>query len=116
MKTLTQDSNNDIILDGNGQISVSSDIDAYKFILEDAVRTILGEVQLNTNMGVPYFTTVFSDKRDILLWKDRMKEIVMGYDFVLSVYNFDVKVDYMNKTLSYTMNITTTSGDITISS
>lgn len=116
MTVFSQNSSNDIYIDGNGQFAMSKGLEAYKFIIEDAVRTQLGEKQLDENLGVPYFETVFSDKRDVLLWKDKMKNVVMSYDFVLSISNFVVNVDYGKKVLSYRMDITTNAGDLTISS
>ena len=116
MKTLKQDSNNDISIGADGQFAFVEGIDAYKTIIEDAVRTQRGEIQSDTSIGIPYMATVFSDQTSIPLWKDRVKSALLAYDFVLSISNFDVKVNYVTKVMSYSMTITTTAGDVEIKS
>ena len=45
MKTLAQDADNDIYLEGH-DLKVVGGVDAYAVIISDAVRTVLGELQL----------------------------------------------------------------------
>lgn len=116
MKAFSQNSSYDIFIDGNGQFAISSGLEAYKYIIEDAVRTQKGEKQLDVELGVPYFDTAFSDRTQLLLWKDSVKSVVMSYDFVRSISAFDASIDYAARTIKYTMTITTDIGDITITS
>lgn len=113
MKTLAQDSQNDIVIAG-GDFKIASGVDAYAVIIADAVRTVTGELQLDTERGIPYFETVFKSVNGIDIWKSDVRKRVIGFSFVKSIDSFDVS--YANKKLDYTMMITTDSGTVTIAS
>lgn len=56
---ITGVANNDIYLNDLGNISLSSGIQAILENCAQAAKTRLGEIVLNTNIGIPYFTTLF---------------------------------------------------------
>ncbi len=51
--------NNDIYLTENGNISLSTDLQCVLENCSQAARTLLGEMVLNTNAGIPYFQVVW---------------------------------------------------------
>ena len=85
---------------------------AYADIIGDAIRTVRGELQLDTERGVPYFETVFKSVNGIDIWKNDVRKRVLKFPFVKSIDSFDVS--YANKKLEYTMRLTTDTGDVTV--
>ena len=87
-------------------------IEAYAVIIRDAIRTVRGELQLDTEHGVPYFETVFKSVNGIDIWKNDVRKRVLEFPFVKSIDSFDVS--YANRKLEYTMRLTTDAGDVTV--
>ena len=85
---------------------------AYADIIGDAIRTVRGELQLDTGRGVPYFETVFKSVNGIDIWKNDVRKRVLEFPFVQSIDSFDVS--YANRRLEYTMRLTTDAGDVTV--
>lgn len=120
MKTLTQTTADtshvyDISLTSAGDFQFSADKSAYGTILEDAVRTLEGEMQLDTERGIPYQRTIWQSSRNLAVWEIFMREAVSRYPFVVNIEDFTVNVDG-NGALSYTMTILTDDGTVEVSS
>ena len=114
MTVLALDSNYDICLDENGQIKLLTGRDAYAQTVKNAICTILGEVQSNTSLGVPYFTTVFESPKNLQTWRNSVIARIKEFPFVVTIDKFSIDVNYTTKTLSYTIWISTDLGGITI--
>ena len=85
---------------------------AYADIIGDTIRTVSGELQLDTGRGVPYFETVFKSVNGIDIWKNDVRKRVLEFPFVKSIDSFDVSC--ANRKLEYTMHLTTDAGDVTV--
>ena len=112
MKTLAQNSANDIYIGSDGGLATVDELNAYSIVIADAVRTVRGELQLDTERGVPYFETVFKSVNGIDIWKNDVRKRVLEFPFVKSIDSFDVS--YANRKLEYTMRLTTDAGDVTV--
>ena len=93
-------------------LSFNNGKQAYADIIGDAIRTVRGELQLDTERGVPYFETVFKSVNGIDIWKNDVRKRVLEFPFVKSIDSFDVS--YANRKLEYTMRLTTDAGDVTV--
>lgn len=51
---------NDLYLDQNGNIAIIYDLEAVLQACGQAAKTILGEMVLQTNQGIPYFESVWN--------------------------------------------------------
>lgn len=120
MKTLTQTTAGtshvyDISLTSAGDFQFSADKSAYGMILEDAVRTLEGEMQLDTERGIPYQRTIWQSRRNLAVWEIFMREAVNKYPFVINIESFETSVNE-DGVLSYTMTILTDDGTVEVSS
>ena len=113
MKTFSQDSHNDIRIGSDGQFATVDGLDAYSAVIADVVRTVRGELQLDTGAGVPYFETVFKSVNGIDIWKNDVRKRILEFPFVKSIDSFEAS--YANKKLEYTLHISTDVGTVTIS-
>ena len=112
MKTFSQDSHNDIRIGSDGQFVTVDGLDAYSSVIADVVRTIRGELQLDTERGVPYFETVFKSVNGIDIWKNDVRKRILEFPFVKSIDSFEAS--YVNRKLEYTLHISTDAGDVTV--
>lgn len=115
MKTFSQDSHNDIRIGSDGQFATVDGLDAYSAVIADVVRTVRGELQLDTGAGVPYFETVFDSVNGIDIWKSEVRKRVLALSFVRSIDSFSASWKTGNRTLSYSMTVSTDNGTVTIS-
>lgn len=113
MKTFAQDSHNDIRIGSDGQFATVDGLDAYSAMIADVVRTVRGELQLDTERGVPYFETVFKSVNGIDIWKNDVRKRILELPFVKSIDSFEAS--YANRKLEYTLHISTDAGTVTIS-
>ena len=103
---------NELHLDTDGHIAVKTGREAYAQILENVMRTILGEVQSNTSLGMPHFENAFSSPTDLQNWRNAVQERIMSFDFVDSIQSFTTKLYYQNRTLSYALWVSTYEGTV----
>ena len=113
MKTFAQDSHNDIRIGSDGQFTTVNGLDAYSAVIANVVRTVRGELQLDTERGVPYFETVFKSVNGIDIWKNDVHKRILELPFVKSIDSFEAS--YANRKLEYTLHISTDAGTVTIS-
>ena len=114
MKSFLTDKNNDLKLDGLWNIAIGEDIDALVQIVQNAVNTLRGEIQLNTTLGVPYFETVFNQQQpDVSVWESYMTEEVEKLNGVVRVNSIKTRIS--DNQLSYEMEILTVYGVATVS-
>ena len=114
MTGIALDDNNDIFLDSNGNLALCKDIEAVKTAVSCATKTNYGEIVLNTNLGVPYFTTIFTAHPDIELWKSYMQEAILSIPKVLGIPYFKTYIDYQKSLLKYAVVISTEYGEAEI--
>ena len=108
----TQPDGNVIVDPVTHDIRTVDGVEAYAVIIGDAIRTVRGELQLDTERGVPYFETVFKSVNGIDIWKNDVRKRMLEFPFVESIDSFDVS--YANRKLEYTMHLTTDAGDVTV--
>ena len=113
MKTFAKDPDGNVIVDPvTHDIKTVDGAEAYAVVIGNAIRTVRGELQLDTERGVPYFETVFKSVDGIDIWKNDVRKRVLEFPFVKSIDSFDVS--YANRKLEYTMHLTTDAGDVTV--
>lgn len=115
MKTFAKDSSGNVIVDlVTHDIKTVDGVEAYAIIIGDTIRTVRGELQLDTERGVPYFETVFKSVNGIDIWKNDVRKIVNGLSFVKSIVSFDVSWDPVSRKLNYEMVVETDEGEVTV--
>jgi hypothetical protein len=111
MNTIKQsDSTNDFVLTQDGtDYAIATGVEAYGIIIADAIRTLVGELQLDVQRGIDYENTVFSSASKLIQWKSDVQDAVSEFDFVVSIKSFEAKVVDGN-TVSYRLEVVTDSG------
>ena len=110
----TVDGINDIYIDSRGVLAMSSGKESYADIISDRVRTIKGELPLNTDLGIDYFGTVFKSVTRLNIWKHYVKASIEELPFVLGITEFNASYNSSTKNLKYRIGVKTDEGTVTI--
>jgi hypothetical protein len=111
MSTLSfaTDENNDLYLDENNNIALATDENAVAQDCEHAIKTVLGELVLNINVGVPYFQVAFNGAPNINQFAAAIRAaIISANPGVVQVVSLDIS--QIEDTLKYTTQIETIYG------
>lgn len=115
IRTVARNGSHDIYL-VNGQLAMAEGIEAYRQIIEAAILTQRGELQLDIDRGIPYFESVFDKPHYVYLWEASVRETINGFSFVKSVDSFTYDIDYKTHKLNYRIEVTTDIGSLALSS
>lgn len=99
---------NDVYLDSNGNLSLSTGIQAILENCSQTAKTRLSEVVLNTELGLPYFTTLFVGVPLIYAFNAALTSALLTVNGVLTVPS--VITTQEQNTFYYTAYINTTYG------
>lgn len=84
-QTLAVDSNNDLYLGIDGNIVIVRNLEAVLQACEHAAKTVLGELVLATNQGVPYFQNVWSGIPNYQQFDAALRSAILDVADVLEV-------------------------------
>lgn len=99
---------NDLYLDGDGNIVMAVDIQAALQACAEAAKTLLGEMVLNTDQGIPYFQTVWVGVPNVQQFNAALRVAFLAVPNVLEVVS--LITSQQNNTLQYTAIIRTSFG------
>lgn len=112
VKSFSINDDNDIYLDKNGNLAVSRDLTATAEISKQYMQTILGELVLNTDQGIPYFQSVWNGIPNLQQFEAAARSAILSVEGVSQVQSFFVQVS--TRVLSYTAVIVTSYGQSVI--
>lgn len=112
MKSLAQSATRDFVVVA-GRIQTVSDIDAAIIVIDNVVRTQLGEYRYNVTKGVDYEGNVFGPAPNLQLFEAQVRRNVLALSFVEQITSFEYNVS--NNELVYSMTVKTIYGDAEIS-
>lgn len=119
-KSLAVDSNNDLYLDNNGNIAIVTGLTAVMQSCQQAAQTLLGEMVLQTNQGIPYFQVVFTGVPNVAQFEAALRTAFLAVPGVTQVASIDIiqtgdpdSAEPFNA-LSYTATIDTIYGQGTL--
>lgn len=101
---------NDIYLDKNSNLAIGDGLIALIGVCKQYMQTVLGELTLNTDVGIPYFESVFTGVPNAQQFVAAGRAALLSVEGVTQVVSFDVSTGATPKTLSYTATIQTIYG------
>lgn len=108
MRMFSVDSNNDIFVGRNGNLAISTELEACLQACEHAVKAQLGEMVLNFDQGVPNFQTVWQRSANIAQFEAYVRAAIMSVAGVIEVKDFAASV--VNNKVEYRAVIRTIYG------
>ena len=104
---------NDIRWDAaNHGFAMCDGYEEYAQTIEAVVKTVLGELQTNREYGIPYFTTVFRDRRHNEIWESAVRDAVANLSFVREIISFEYEYDETRLYLTYTLEVSVDDGRV----
>lgn len=84
---------NDIKLDQRGNVMMYEDAKAVADRVDAAIKTHVGELQLDVERGIPYETTVFKHRKYAQSWASKMQSAIRKVDGVEGLESFEYEID-----------------------
>ena len=72
-QTFSVNANNDLFLTNEGNMSLSFEIQAILQACEQVAKTLLGELVLATDVGIPYMTAVFVGVPNLIAFQGALR-------------------------------------------
>ena len=91
-QTIATDERNDIYLDGAGNLALADDREALANIVLNVFRTNYGELQFNTDDGIPYFATIFNNAPNVRMFEAFLRDRALSVPGIESVGAFSYTV------------------------
>lgn len=110
--TFTTNSNNDIFIGDDGNLSISRGIDGVAKACETAVKAQLGEMMFAVDQGMPNFQVVWNGRPNVIQFEAYLRQTIMGVDGVTGINNIDTSI--VGDILVYSAVITTIYGQVNI--
>jgi hypothetical protein len=106
--TFAVNSQNDLYLDGSGNISFAYDLMAISQQCQQAAKTLLGEMIYNTTTGIPYFQVLWVGIPNVTQFTGALRRAFLAVGGVLEVVS--LITSQTENSLSYTAVIRTIYG------
>lgn len=110
IKTFSVNSDNDIYIGNDGNLSISEDLQAIIYVCENKAKTRLGEMIFEIKSGIPYFETVFSEPKNLEKFKFALRTALENTTGVLKVVEISLEESPDKNILNYTATIVTQFG------
>ena len=78
MRTLGTNSNNDLYIAPNGQLAINSDLSALSQTCEHVVKTMMGELILQGDTGIPSFQLIWGGAPNIAQAENAIRESLLN--------------------------------------
>lgn len=108
LNTIAVNDNNDIYLNNDNNLYIAYNLQAALQGCEQAAKTLLGEMVLNINQGIPYFQTIWVGVPNIQQYNSALRTAFFSVDGVIEVVS--LITTQQSNTLSYTAIIRTIYG------
>ena len=109
MKNIAVNGNNDIFLDTNGKIAMTTTIEQILQTCEHVVKTIRGELVLHGSIGVPYFELIWNGSPNLIQAEAEIRTLLKRVYGVKDIT--DIELFVKNNVLVYNAMIKTIHGE-----
>ena len=109
MRTISTDDKNDLYLTPSNSVAVSSDIQAIMDTCEYTVQTVMGELILQGDVGIPNFQLIWNGNPNIPQAENAIREAIMLVNGVTGATELSAFVE--NNVLKYNATIQTIYGE-----
>lgn len=107
-QTLAVDANNDLFIGADDRLSISVGVFAVEQACAQAARTLLGEMVLATDQGLPYFQAVWTGAPNIPQYEAALRAALLAVADVTEVTTLSIGQN--GNELTYSAEIATVYG------
>lgn len=84
------DANNDLYLDAQGNLAISSGLQAVLEVCQQVCQTQLGELFLDINAGIPTFQTIWSGSPNVVQFEAAIKQAILSVPDVIGILSMSM--------------------------
>lgn len=107
-RTFAVDARNDLFLAPGGNLAIVVDLDAVLMICAAKARTLLGEMVLAVDKGIPYFQSVFTGQPNPATFEAALRDALLSVDGVTQISS--LAITQTGNELNYVASIVTIYG------
>lgn len=111
-RCFSTNTNNDIFIDTDGRLAISSRLQAVLDLCEHAVKAQLGEMVLAVNQGIPNFQTIWNGAPNTVQFAAYIRRAILSVDGVLEIVTLNTEPVADVMTYSATIRTIYGQGDI----
>ena len=104
----------DITLVGNSPVLVEDTLSVVRQRIQIRLNTFLGEWFYNSEVGVPYYEQILTQKYDKSIVDSVLRSEVLETEDVIEVTSFETTFDKATRKLNFYIEATTTQGSVTV--
>jgi len=108
-KSFALDANHDLYLDGGDLLATVTALGAVLQNCDTAAKTLLGEMVLAANQGVPYFQSVWVGQPNIAVFETSMRQRLGAVEGVTAIVELTTRQE--GNVLKYVATIATVYGE-----
>jgi len=112
LRTLGTNNNNDLYIAPNGQLAINSDLSALSQTCEHVVKTMMGELILQGDTGIPNFQLIWGGAPNIAQAENAIRESLLNVIGVEDVTELSAFVS--NDKFVYNATIKTIYGEVSL--
>lgn len=91
-QTFSTNANNDLFLNAQGNLAISTGIDAVLLNCEHAVKTMLGECVLDLERGMPNFQVIWNGAPSRQQYDAALRQTILAVDGVSSISELIINI------------------------
>lgn len=107
-QTFAADANNDLFLGKNGNLAIVSGLEAVLQNCAHLAKSLLGEMVLETDQGLPYRETLWTGAHNVAQFEAALRAGLLGVDGVSEITSLNI--NQVGNTLKYAADIVTIYG------
>lgn len=108
-RTLAVDARNDLFIGEQDVLPLVSGLPAVLFLCQHAAKTLLNEMVLAFDQGLPYFQAVWTGAPRLAQFEGALRAALLAVDGVAGIVALDLRLD--GETLKYNATIATEFGE-----
>lgn len=89
-KSFAVDSNNDLVIGQDDKLVMSTGLDAVLQNCAHAAKTILGEMVLQVNEGLPYFEAIWIGAPNFAVWEAAFRRRILAVEGVTGIVSLEI--------------------------
>ena len=107
-------STGDIALIGNSPVLIKDTLSLVRQRIEVRLNTFLGEWFYNSEVGIPYYEQILTQRYDKTIVDSILRSEVLETKDVIEVTSFETTLDKATRKLNFYIEATTTQGSVTV--
>lgn len=111
-RTFATDATNDLYLGPQDVLVLVTGVEAVKFAAEQAVRTLLGEMALAADQGLPYFEALWTGTPNLQWFEAALRQTILAVADVQSIVALDIRL--VGQNVQYVAEILTSYGPVAL--